>query len=339
MAGLLDSDLVRFLVSPQSYYANQQQKQGTQQFAGLLGQLQQQGPEQPGQEGLLGMRQPDQQFWLRAAQIPGYQQLASQQLGYDTQGRQAEQREQSSRDWQLNNVTKAQQAQIDQGAGSLQVQKDTAAQNYGLAQRRLALDQASTTQNIAASKANMKLTDIQTQAAEQGLLNLKGPLLSRLPADKQQEGWLALADQDQRVNTMTDVLDYVANKPTGGNIPLLGTSQAAAFDVAWQTATTPLFAEALKTGVINEGEHERLSKLAGDPTAWHLTESDRNALQTVLEIGKQQRDNLYQSYQVRPPELTVGNSVASRALRNRGQLKKPEGLTPVTRDPWLKGAR
>lgn len=161
MAGLFDSELARFLITPRAYFAGIDREKQTEQFKGLLGTLQQQGPVQPG--GVLQSKSPDEQFWLKAATIPQFQQLAGQQLGYEASGNQALERQIQQQQYEGSNLTEAQRQQL------LINQQDLARKMYGTEASAAASYASANRQNqgaaFDAARQPYDLSKIQAEAA------------------------------------------------------------------------------------------------------------------------------------------------------------------------------
>lgn len=327
MAGLLDSDWVKFLAAPRAYYRDKAAQQSAQQFGGLLGTLEQQGPANPSDPGgLLAARQPDAQFWLKAATIPGYEGLAGQQLGIETQGQQALGRQMQGQDWEANNMT---QAQLQQ----LALQRMTADRNYGTAQQDLQRKWAGTNASIGASNASAANSGITAQLNQQRLLGeinknnaTAGPLYMQLPPEQRMKATQDLYNNDTWATAASDVADWAEKRGPGAAIPVAGTSEADAWNTEWQSSAKPAFMKILNTGVLQGKEAEELGAIIGQPADMVLTRSQVNVIRTVAQKVRDLRENAYKSLGLQAPALKKGGSAASRQLSG-GQ---PQGkVTPV----------
>lgn len=321
MAGLLDNEFVRFMLTgPKSYYARKDQQDQTAQFQGLLGGLEQQGPVQPGMS-LLADRAPDQQFWLKAAQIPAYQGLAAQQLGDINAQSGAMQRQMQGQDWQVNNMTAAQAMAEDR-------QRKMASLNYQLAQEDLARKNRGTDASVASSyasaassQASRDLTN--ARLIEQNAKNRQATtpvLFDKLKPNEQVEANDALGSMDQYAQGAIDVLDWAENRPKTG----LGTGAAAAYNSQWQSTVKPAYMKILNTGVLQGKEAEQLADLIKQPDDYVLTDSDMNVLRTVTKTVQDKREQTYRNYGLQAKPLTVGASPASRAM-SEAKGAKPQG--------------
>lgn len=313
MAGILDSDFMRFLTNNDSYWRRKDQAQAAEQFQGLLGSLEQQGPTQPG-GGVLQARAPDQQFWLKAAMIPEYQQLAGQQLGYGAAGEQAMQRQMQQQQYEGGNLTLMQQMQI-----RAQQAQDQLAERLGISdlQRKWAGTQASMASSYASaanSGASQQLT--MAKLIEQQKKNQAdtGNLYSQLtPADRQKAN-VQLLNADTWANAATDVEDWVQKRGSGAALPLVGTAEADAFNTEWQTSVKPAFMQILNTGVLEKSEAERLEEIMGQPADKVLTQSQINVIKTAAQKVRDLRQNAYKSYGFEAPAVQSGKSAAARQL-------------------------
>lgn len=317
MAGLLDSDWVKFLAAPRTYYADKRADQAAQEFQGLLGSLEQQGPADPRQPdgGLLAARAPDAQFWLKAAQIPGYAGLAGQQLGIDSQGTQAMGRQMQGQDFALNNMTLAQRQEQ-------QLREQVAMQNYGIAQQDLARKQYGTMASAAASGASaqnsmitaqLNQSRLQEQQHKTGLL--AAPVFDRLPAEQQVAGAEKLSIIDRAAAGAKDVANWAQNRATGSALPsALGSSEANVFKQEWQFGVKPVVMQMLNTGVLQPAEEEMVQALIGKPDDYMLTDSQLNSIQNMMQKVQDRRADMYKSYGLQAKPVGLGESSAARTL-------------------------
>lgn len=342
MAGLLDS-FIGWATDP-DYYRNKRADKANEEYKGLLGTLEQQGPVQPGQ-GLLGMRSPDEQFWLRASAIPGKEDMAAQMLGYGEQARSAMARDQAGRDWSVNNMTLAQSEQQ-------RLQELRAQQQWQAEQFRLQLEDQRTRASVAnsyagagASDATRQLTNerirgerFKNQQAEQGLT---APLYNSLPPVERQKANMDLLDSDTWAQAATDVEDWVDKRAKLTAMPLAGTAEADAIDTEWQSSVKPAFMKILNTGVLQGNEAEELRKVIGQPSDKMLTDSQRNVIKVAAQKVRDMRANKYKSYGFEAPPQSVGGSAFSRSL----SPAKPVGKVipyappsqPASYTPGVKG--
>lgn len=325
MAGLLDSDLVTFFTNNREYHRRKNQMADREQFAGLLGGLEQQGPVQPG--GLLESRAPDQQFWLKAMQLPTYQDTAAQMLGYGEAGRQAMARDQAGREWSQNNLTLEQQQQGE--LANLKAQRD-----WWIDQQKLGMEGARTNASVASSYASAGSSNAsadlsRSKLTEQNLKNrnLQSPVLyNQLSPDSKVKANQDLGIMDRFAQGAMDAADWAKNRPPTG----LGTAAGAAFAQQWQTTVKPAFAQAMAMGVIQGPEGEELAKIMGKPDSYILTDSDMNVIDTAARMVMDQREQAYRNYGLEAPKQQLGQSPASKAVSaNKGA--KPKG--PVK--PWV----
>lgn len=332
MAGLLDSDWVKFLAAPRQYYADKRQAQDTEQFQGLLGSLAQQGPPNPNDPGgLLANRAPDQQFWLKAAAIPTYQGIAGQQLGIESQGEQAMQRQTQGQEWSTQNMTMAQAQQQE-------LERQKAMASYQTAQQDLQRKWAGTNASIGASNAsaaNSRQSGLLTglkiieQEHKNGLL--EAPVFQKLPPQQQVEGAQKMAGMDRAVAAAMDVSDWARNRAAGAALPTFaGSSEAATMQQEWQLSMKPIVMDLLHTGVLQGKEEEMVQDLIGKPADYVLTASQLNAIANITQKAEDVRQDTYKAYGVKAPSISKGQSAAARTL---GTGKPVGKVTPVTAFP------
>ena len=336
MAGLLDSDWVKFLAAPRAYYRDKAAQQSAEQFGGLLGTLQEQaGPSQPGQQGLLAARQPDAQFWLQAAKIPGYESLAGQQLGIEAQGAQAMQRQTQGQDWSMGNLTQAQRQQL-----ALEQQKAQHAQN--IAEQNLARQWYGTEASAGASRASaessrqsgilsgLKATE---QQFKNSLLGDSAGPWGKLTGQQQVEGAEKMSIIDRAVAGAIDVADWAKNRATAAALPgFAGTSEANVMKQEWQFGVKPVVMQMLNTGVLQPAEEEMVQGLIGKPDDYVLTDSQLNSIQNMMQKVQDRREDMYKSYGRKAQPIGLGQSAAARSL-NAGKFKPAGELKDVTTRP------
>lgn len=321
MAGLLDSDIVKFLAAPRAYYRDKTAQQSAEQFGGLLGTLQeQQGPSLPGQQGLLAARQPDAQFWLKAAQIPGYEGLAGQQLGIEAQGNQAMQRQIQGQDFSVNNMTQAQMQQ-------LALEQIKANRQYDISQQDLARKWYGTEASAGASRASADLSRARLYEQSNKNQAIGGPLYAQLPPADRLKATEGLYNTDTWAMAASDVADWAEKRGPGAAIPIVGTAEADAFNTEWQSSAKPAFMKILNTGVLQGKEAEELADIIGQPADKVLTQSQVNVIKTVAQKVRDLRENSYKSLGLKAPEIKKGGSAASRTLSGAQPAGK---VTPVT---------
>lgn len=325
MAGLLDSDLVQFLATPRAYMARRNALKDAEAFQGLLGGLQQQGPAQPG--GLLESRAPDQQFWLKAMQIPSYQDTASQQLGYTAVGQQAMARQQQQQEWAANNLTQEQQQQLAIAQAKAEREWYVDQAKLGMEGRRTDASVASSYASAGSSNASAALS--QSKLIEQGLKNrnMQSPVLyNQLSPDSKVKANQDLGIMDRFAQGAMDAADWAKNRPPTG----LGTAAGAAFAQQWQTTVKPAFAQAMAMGVIQGPEGEELAKIMGKPDSYILTDSDINVIDTAARMVMDQREQAYRNYGLQAPKQQLGQSPASKAVSANKGAKPQGGVKPWT---------
>lgn len=322
MAGFFDSPLVRFLADRRGFYDQRDAQANAEQFQGLLGSLEQQGPTQPGQ-GVLGSRAPDQQFWLKAAQIPGYAGLAGQQLGIQAQGDQALERQTQGQNWSTQNMTLAQQQ-----AQALDEQRAAAA--HGISVQDLRRKWAGTNASIQSSLASAQNSGLSAQLNNERLFEQRNknsllgpdvPLYSKLPPVEQLKTRDNLLTQDTWASAAADAADWAQKRAPGAALPLAGTAEADAFNTEWQSSAKPAFMKILNTGVLQGKEAEQLEEIIGSPADKILTKSQINVIRTVSQKVQDLRENAYKAVGLQAPPIKKGSSAAARSM-SKGQ---PQG--------------
>lgn len=323
MAGILDSDFMRFLTNNSGYWEQRDKAKAAEQFGGLLGTLEQQGPSQPGQEGLLGMREPDQQFWLKAAQIPGYEDMASQQLGYTAAGSQAMARQQQQQQYEAGNMSL-----LDRSRLFLEQQRDSFAESIGIEDLRRKW--AGTSASIEAAGASaqnsllggllnqQRLTDLQNAAATRN-----GPLINQLPPQGQVDARVKLQTLNSAVDSAAGVMDWVKNRNPSDAVRGVGTGQGGAMLTDWVTSVMPI-AKELTTGpgAVDEGEREFLMGIIKDPSSVVLNENTINQMQLINRKVEDYRDMNFNAFGLPVPKKK-GRGATARALgpEPQGELK------------------
>jgi len=326
MAGLLESDLVKFLAAPRAFYRDKQMLQAQQQFQGLLGSelgQQLQGPTQPGQDGLLGLREPTPQFWLKAASIPGYEGLAGQQLGITAQGGQRMAEQQAQNQWESQNLTAAQLAQLG-------LQQQRGEQDYDIAQQNLARQWYGTQASAGAANASADLSRARLGGEQQKQSLLAAPLYQQLPPAERLKATQELFTADTWAQSALDVADWIEKRAPGSALPAIGTAEADAFNTEWQSSAKPAFMQILNTGVLQGKEAEEIADIIGQPADKMLTKSQINVIKTVARKVQDLRGDRYKALGLQAPAQQVGGSAVARTL-NQAQ---PQGaVRPVSAIP------
>lgn len=338
MAGLLDSDFVRFLAGTDDYYRYKQQQGDTAKFQGLLGTLEQQGPTRP-DEGLLGLRQPDQQFWLKAAQLPTYQSLAGQQLGYEAAGQQAMERQTQGQNWQAENMTLAQrQAQaLEQmkAQATWQNNQDQLVRQWYQTNASANASNASAANSMASRDLNQSKL-IKQNRENQGLLG--GVPYDSLTPIQKVEGSTKMRDLDRSAAGAIDVADWARDRRNAAALPgFLGTSEAQAMNQEWQFSVKPVVMEMLHTGVLQGEEQEMVSNLMGKPADYVLSEGELNGIESMMQKVLDRRQDTYSAYGKPPTEIKPGSSAVARTLNKNKKVKPAGDLSDVTTRPGGSG--
>lgn len=326
MAGLLDSDLMQFLVTPRAFMARRNAQADAQQFQGLLGSLEQQGPVQPG--GVLESRAPDQQFWLKAMQIPTYQDVASQQLGYDAQQSGAMARQQQQQQYEGSNLTMMQRLQAELAQRKAQFEEQTGLSDL---HRKWAGTNASIGAAGAAAQnsgmgAQLKQLQILSELQKQQTAN--GPLFGQLPADKKMAVNQQNLRNDAAVASSEAVLDWVLNRDVKAPLRGVGSAQGGAMAADWMLSALPVMKDMVGAGALDEGERKWMLDVVGSPDALHLTESEENKMKLIVQKMKDYRTQGYKSVGLDVPQIEPRGAVG------RSQGVQPQGaLKPYTPTP------
>lgn len=323
MAGLLDSDLVQFLAAPRAYYQRKNQLKDAEAFKGLLGTLEQPGPVQPG--GLLESRAPDQQFWLQAAQIPSYQDVASQQLGYGAAGQQAMARQMQQQQYEGSNLSLAQQKQLELQQRSAEFNEDIGLQDL---RRKWYGTQASAAAS-GASAQNSHMGALLSQARLQKQLQdnqtAQGPLYNQLPPMDRMKVNQNLLRYDAAVDSTQEVLDWVFNRDPSAPLRAIGTARGGAMAADWMLAALPVMKDMVGAGALDEGERKWFLDLVGSPDALHLTANEENKMKLIGQKVIDFRNQTYKSVGLPGPTQRGPGAVS------RSQGAQPKGaLTPYT---------
>lgn len=321
MAGILDSDFMRFLTNNSGYWEQRDRAKAAEQFKGLLGSLEQQGPTQPGQ-GLLGARAPDEQFWLQAAAIPGYEGIAGQQLGYGAAGTQAMNRQMQAQDYEANNLSMMQQAQL-----ALQQKRDQFAEyiGYNDLERKWYGTQASAGA-ANASAANSQMSGLLSQARLQEQLqknqNANGPLYAQLPPVDRMKVNQSLLRNDAAVASTSEVLDWVMNRDPSAPVRGIGTARGGAMAADWMLSALPVMKDMVGAGALDNSEREWMEGIVQNPDALHLTEKAENQFKLIAQKVKDYRAQQYQAVGLPVPEIKSRGAVSrSQGAQPQGQLR------------------
>jgi hypothetical protein len=350
MAGILDSEFMRVLLSGSPYMQSREQERRENvrrdEYTGLLGQYQtqpQQGPPDPNQFGgglppIMASGPPPEQFYARAAAIPGYQGLA--------QGAQANlgamNRQRQSQDWSLSNVPLADQqrlqATIDMNNAGLLQQYNTEQARAEevrrqwnsispVQQRELDLRGQQVADQAAYHKGQLGISqgNLDWQRSPNNPANIRQPVgpfgmkgeeLFKVQTD--------LMSQDRQVAAAQDVLEYVSRNSVPGQAQNLG--ERAAVASAWGMIAPAFIAAAQNSGVIQSSEMPRILGIIGDPTAWSkLTDTDRYKVGLVVSAMQAQRGDKYKALGLQAPQLQTGQSFLANAVNQQGGYGTPKG--------------
>jgi hypothetical protein len=321
MAGLLDSDFMRFLTDNKGYWNKRDQEQAAGQYQGLLGSLEQQGPTQPGQ-GLLGSREPDQQFWLKAAAIPGYEQMAGQQLGYEAAGNQAMGRQMQQQQYEGSHLSMAQRLQAE-----LQQRLADFNEKTGLSdlQRKWYGTEASAAASGASAQSSQAagLLSLEKLAGERDKnAKANGPLFQQLQPQQRLESALQLKALDSAAEGVDATINWLDNRATGSGLRGVGTGQGGAYSTDWNLSTIPILSKMVGSGALDDSERKWYIDMTGDPSNVVMTDNDRNKMKVIATKIKDYRANNYNALGLQAPPVS-GRGAVQRTLGDEpsGQLK------------------
>lgn len=338
MAGLLDSDLMQFLVTPRAFMARRNAAADAERFQGLLGEYQTQraaqAGAQPGTGGLLDDSAPGAAFWLQAAQIPGYQAMANQQLGYGAAGSQAMARQLQQQQYEAGNMTLAQRLQAE-----ARQRADAFAEQIGLSdlQRKWYGTQASAAASGAsagASNASQMLTMAKLEEQRGKNAKVQMPLYNRLTPDQQVKANSEMSNADSWASSARDVADWAQNRGSGAALPVVGTAAADAMNLEWQTSVKPAMMQWLNTGVLQSGEREQLEEIMGAPADKVLTKSQLNTIATISQKVEDYRGQVYENYGLQASPGKLGQSAVARTLSKAqpvGEVQEVQSLPAPSR--------
>jgi hypothetical protein len=168
----------------------------------------------------------------------------------------------------------------------------------------------------ANNAAQQGRTIANEQAKQQAII--KTPALYLSPADT--INYRNTATQfDAALASSHDALDYVSK--VGRKQKVFSPSEAQAVTTDYQTNVMPILATMQKTGVLAQGEVERMMGIMGDPSRWsNLTDIERKKIQTIDKMVQQQRAAHYSQAGVQASDIPLGHSsyMQSRPSTDKG---------------------
>lgn len=258
---------------------------------------------------------PPPEFYLRAGALPGYQNL----VGQAQVGQQAMERQQQGQQWSMGNMSLAQKTELDMreqqtkweqqrrdfewnNPSAVQTaQIENARANTGIAAGNLAINQA----QLGLQQQRLQFEQGQAQREQMfPALGLKGQ------AAMDYRG--AVAKMDNAAAITTDVADYLATIGTGGKALDRGTVNA--MQAAYQQHVVPALTTMVGTGTIQKGDMEFVQSVMGDPGAWgSLDKNQRQKVMQILTSVEDERARLYGLSGVKAPPTQKGRSAWARS--------------------------
>lgn len=258
---------------------------------------------------------PPQEFYMRAAALPGYQQLAQQAMV----GQQAMDRQIQNQIWQQTEIPLAQKATIDAQLQQQQWERDRrefewtnpswAQQQSAWAQRQN-VAQGWASNNIAQQRLQMEQNNLiaQQQAAQNAqmfpALGLKGNDAIKFRQD--------LGSLDATANVLTDTIDYLNKVGVGGKALDRGTVNAMRGE--FDQNVVNYFRKKFEAGALQESDMKFIEKLAGDPGAWTSLDANQTKLvKRLLTTVEDDRRAMYGYAGVQAPPTQTGRSAWARS--------------------------
>jgi hypothetical protein len=310
MASFLDSTLGRVLFAGSEMDKLHQQEKQKAAYKSLLGQY---GvTEQPGPVGGLMSDQPvPPQFYLQAAAIPGYEQLAQQgQVG----GQQA-MLEQMRQNFQQNVIPAAEQRRLE-------LMQQEAERPYG--------QMTAYQQRMAGIASQRDLMDFML-GSQKNQPEAPKSLWDRLPPDKQAQYGTELLGMDDQVASLNNVIDWADKRAATSTIPAVGSGDRAAFEAEWQLTALPAIKTILGSGALDNSERDFMLELSGDPGAIFTTDAKRKRFKVIAAKVARTRENRYRALGLEPGPLPTAASaqVMGGGVTPQGSLKPYQPASPT----------
>jgi hypothetical protein len=312
MAGLLND-----------IYAAYRQDQQAAKYGGLLqsymGEKQGAVPEgvtpQPGEVGGALLQMPPDKFYLEAAAIPGYQSLAQgAQSGQQAMARQIQQQ-----NFEKNNLTMAQNVQLeaqktrDKWAIDNELWRrenlDAGQQaNLGIARGNLAVSQG----QLGLSQQRLGFDMAQAQeAARQAALKQQFPAYG-LTGQTALDFQAGLGKLDRAAQISTDVVDYLNKVSLGDKTLDYGKTQA--LQSAYKQHVIPAMAEMVGTGTLQKGDMDFIESVMGTPAKFNSLDSvQKQKVAQILQTVNDERGRRYGMAGVQAPPIQPGSSAWARS--------------------------
>lgn len=269
---------------------------------------------------------PPQSFYMRAAALPGYQQLAQQaQIGQQAMERQA-----ANQQWQEQNMTAGQRAQLEvtqQQQLWERERRDFEWNNPSVVQQaNMAAQRASTAQGwgqLGVSQGNLALNQQKFQMEQaQASAAASNPFAGLKPGEKI-EFMDRVGTVDRAANVATDLIDYYQRSGTGEIT--LSPIDRNTLGVEWQGAMLPYLQQRFTAGAMQKGEQELFQELAGDPAkVFSLKPKQLDLFKMWQADINQTRERLYGYAGVKPPATGRGRSAFAQS---RSAASIPQDIT------------
>lgn len=275
--------------------------------------LQQQGGFK-GEGGVLSGGPPPE-FYLRAAALPGYGNLAQQAQV----GQQAMERQQQGQQWESSNMSLAQKTQLDMAQQQQTWERDRRQfeWNNPSAAQQANIDQgwasnAVARGNLAINQAQLGLQQQQMSMQQQQAQNERMFPALGLKGQAAMDYRGAVAKMDNAAAITTDVADYLGKIGVGGKALDRGTVHA--MQAAYQQHVVPALTTMVGTGTIQKGDMEFVQGVMGDPGSWGSLDSrERQKVMQILTSVEDERARLYGLSGVKAPATQKGRSAWARS--------------------------
>lgn len=268
---------------------------------------------------------PPSEFYLRAAALPGYQQLAQQAQV----GQQAMERQMQGQQWDSNNMTLAQKTAADMNQQNTKWEQErrqfewnnpsavqnaqiqNARANTGIAAGNLAINQA----HLGLQQQKFQFDQTQAQRAAQF------PALA-LTGQQQMDYRTNVSKMDRAAAIATDTLDYLSTVGTGAKALDRGTVNA--MRAAYEQHVVPALATMVGTGTIQQGDMEFIKSVIGEPGGWATLDANQKAkVGQILQSVQEERSRMYGLSGVQAPPIKPGSSAWARS---RGTVNTPDDI-------------
>jgi hypothetical protein len=292
----------------------------------------------PGEVGGPLLQAPPERFFAQAAAIPGYEVLA--QGAQSNAG--AMNRQMQAQQWEQNNLTKAQQAQLaankatsewQQNFQMFQHQNPSAYQTQSLQQ---GADQFR--QSNALGWANYGINQRQQQLAEQTALTKQMNPFASLDPAKQQTVLQEYAPLQNGVNAIADIQERVKRSATGGKAFQALSGEAAAMQDQYRAALAPIVFKMFKPAgdAPNEREAKQMEEFIGDVTSLTSTSATKQKrLEMMSKFIEQQAQPYQMTWGFKPLQAQYDQSPFAKAYPS-GATGKESDLVGVR--PWRPSA-